>query len=156
MLIGLFGPIIFQRPPVLERCRSMPSLAIDVTVGQLVAERPSRSRVFQKLGIDFCCGGKLTVEEAARRRNLDPQTVLAVLLAAEEATPAASSDPDPAQLDLAALCDHIEQTHHAYLKTELPRLHGMLMKVDRAHGDRCPWMREALAVYTPFAEELWE
>ena len=28
------------------------------TVGELVAERPSRARVFERFGIDYCCGGK--------------------------------------------------------------------------------------------------
>ena len=31
---------------------------IDRTVGELVAERPGRSRVFQSINIDFCCQGE--------------------------------------------------------------------------------------------------
>jgi regulator of cell morphogenesis and NO signaling len=126
---------------------------LQATVGQLVVERPARSRVFQKLGIDFCCGGKLTLEQAARKRNLDPQTVLEVLLATEDAANG-TAVADPSRLSLSQLCDDIERTHHDYLKTELPRLHMMLQKVARAHGDRYPYMREVLAVYEPFMAEL--
>lgn len=133
---------------------SAPSLAS--TVGQLVVDRPARSRVFQHLGIDFCCGGKLTLEQAARRRNLEPNTVLAVLLAAEAAGPGEAAGPDPADLSLADLCDHIEQAHHAYLKTELPRLSAMIAKVARVHGARHPWMQQVHETFEPFAAEMVE
>lgn len=124
------------------------------TVGELVVQRPRRSRVFQMLGIDFCCGGKLSLEEAARKQNLDPKTVLTVLLASEKAGPTEADGPDPATLGLAELCDSIERTHHAYLKTELPRLHAMIQRVVRAHGERFPWIVEVLETYEPFMSEL--
>jgi regulator of cell morphogenesis and NO signaling len=125
-----------------------------MTVGQLVASRPSRSRVFQNLGIDFCCGGKITLEEAARRKSLDPQTVLAMLVAGE--SDPGPSGPDPALLGLAELCDHIEQKHHAYLKSELPRLEAMLVRVARAHGERFPWMVQVLETFGPFSAEMFQ
>lgn len=124
-----------------------------VTVGQLVAERPSRSRVFQKLGIDFCCGGKKSLEEACRAKGLDAASVLQVLLA-DASSVEPDREVDAAKMGLAALCDHIETTHHAYLKEELPRLHRMIAKVAAVHGDWCPYMREVLEVYVVFMDEL--
>jgi regulator of cell morphogenesis and NO signaling len=131
----------------------MSSPTLHSTVGQLVVERPARSRVFQHLGIDFCCGGKMSLEQAARRKNLDPQTVLAMLLATEQTAGAADS-ADPAELGLSELCDDIEERHHAYLKAELPRLQEMLRKVARVHGDRYPWMRQVVEVFEPFSAEM--
>ena len=49
------------------------------TVGQMVVERPQRSRVFDRLHIDYCCGGKRTLEEACAKRGLDLKAVLAEL-----------------------------------------------------------------------------
>ncbi|MCC6681461.1 MAG: iron-sulfur cluster repair di-iron protein [Phycisphaeraceae bacterium] len=130
----------------------MTTIDIHTTIGELVAERPSRSRVFQHLGIDFCCGGKKPLADACRDKGLDAQTVLQMLLAGEQA--AGSQDVDAAKLSLTALCDHIEQTHHAYLKQELPRLEPMIAKVAAVHGDRYPWMRDVAAVFGPFMQEL--
>lgn len=123
------------------------------TVGQLVADRPARSRVFQKLGIDFCCGGKKSLEEACRAKGLDAQSVLQVLLASEDGA-ASAPEIDAARMSLTELCDHIETTHHAYLKEELPRLHRMIAKVAAVHGDWCPFMRDVLEVYVTYMDEL--
>jgi regulator of cell morphogenesis and NO signaling len=39
---------------------------------------------------------------------------------------------------LAELVDHLEATHHRYLKRELPRLSGLAAKVSRVHGEKHP------------------
>lgn len=131
----------------------MTAIDIHTTVGQMVTDRPSRSRVFQKLGIDFCCGGKKSLEEVCKSKGLDARTVLDVLLASE-AAPAASAGANPAEMGLTELCDHIETTHHAYLNQELPRLGAMVRKVAAVHGDRHPWMVEVNDVFSSFAAEL--
>lgn len=127
-------------------------ITAETTVGQLVAERPARSRVFQKLGIDFCCGGKKRLAEACQAKGLDPQTVLQVLWASETAQPGA--EVDAATMSLTALCDHIASTHHAYLQDELPRLERMIHKVAAVHGERFPWMVEVRDVFSDFQRDL--
>lgn len=130
----------------------MALIAPDKTVGQLLVEDPSRSRVFQKYGIDFCCGGKLTLADACRRKGLDLAPVVAELL--QPAGAGASAEPDPAKLSLSELCDHIETAHHAWLKQELPRLSAMVRKVATVHGDLHPWTRELAATFSAFADDL--
>ena len=49
----------------------MSTIDTHATVGQLVVERPARSRVFQRLGIDFCCGGKRPLADACRDKGLN-------------------------------------------------------------------------------------
>lgn len=122
------------------------------TVGQLVADRPARSRVFQELGIDFCCGGRKTLDQACRSRGLDPQRVLRELLACEDET--SRQAVNPVAMTLGELADHIEQTHHAYLRVELPRLVAMVRKVAAVHGDKHPWMLEIDGVFAGLAAEL--
>ena len=122
------------------------------TVGQLVVERPSRSRVFEELGIDYCCGGRKSLADACRSRGLDPDTVLQALLGNEPAEPADTADVS--SLSLSDLCDLVETRHHAYLKRELPRLQFMVERVASVHGDHSPWMREVATVFSPLHEEL--
>jgi regulator of cell morphogenesis and NO signaling len=124
------------------------------TVGELVAERPARSRVFEKLGIDYCCGGKLSLDEARARQGLPVGEVRRRLARADTEGNSRSRDWRTARL--AELCSHIVATHHAFLRRELPRLRDLLGKLARVHGDQKPELRDLLAVFEPFAADLSE
>jgi regulator of cell morphogenesis and NO signaling len=121
-------------------------------VGELAADHPSWSRVFEELGIDYCCGGRVTLAEACRKGNLDPAAVLERLRAAD--APDAEDGPAPEALSLGALCDHIVDTHHAYLRRELPRIAALLRKVVTAHGARRPELARVEEIFSPFAAEM--
>jgi regulator of cell morphogenesis and NO signaling len=125
---------------------------LERTVGQLVTERPGRARVFEAFGIDYCCGGKKPLAEAIREKRLDPQTVLRVLETFDEQAPA--TERDWSKASLTALADHIEQTHHAYLKNELPRLEYLVNKVANRHGSHTPQLVELARVFAAFKLEL--
>lgn len=128
----------------------------NATVGRLVAERPSRSRVFEQLGVDYCCGGKRTLGEACATLGLAPERVVSLLQAEGGQTPEPhSTDPaDADQMTLAELVEHIQNTHHAYLRNELPRLDMLTAKVARAHGGTDPRLLEVHQVLREFAAEL--
>jgi regulator of cell morphogenesis and NO signaling len=98
-----------------------------------VARRPALSRVFEAAGVDYCCGGKRTLEQVCREKDIDPQFFLTML---EQATTVNDGEPvvDAAAMSLTELADHILDTHHDYLRAELPRLNGLTEKVAAAHG----------------------
>ena len=124
------------------------------TVGQMVVERPQRSRVFDRLHIDYCCGGKRTLEEACAKRGLDLKAVIAELEAFDAE---AETQPDavrPANLTMTELADDIERTHHAYLREELPRLGDLVKKVSAVHGQAHPWLTGLTSVYAELVAEL--
>jgi regulator of cell morphogenesis and NO signaling len=126
---------------------------IEATVGQLVVERPSRARVFEKLGIDYCCGGKKPLRRAIEERGLDTGNVVAEL-EKEQAGPTEHTERNWATASLTDLCDHIESTHHAYLKGELPRLAYLTHKIADRHGDRRPALAEVHNVFMSLKEEM--
>src|SRR5829696_9813953 len=134
------------------RPRRPPMIDLNQTVGRLVAERPERARVFEEFEIDYCCGGRRTLRDACRHRRLDPELVRRRLAEADAGTPAPLRDW--ADAPTADLIDHIVAAHHGYLKAELPRVSGLLVKVARAHGDRHPELLRVLEAYTPFARDL--
>lgn len=123
----------------------MQTIDTQTTVGELVREVPSRARVFESMKIDYCCGGKIPLAEACAKKGIDPATVIDQLGQCDaKLTNDQTVDPDA--MTLTDLADHIESTHHAYLKEELPRLDFMTDKVSRVHGDkdeRLYQMREA-------------
>jgi regulator of cell morphogenesis and NO signaling len=122
------------------------------TVASLVAERPGRSRVFEQLGIDYCCGGKVSLEDACAARGLDPLAVAGELDASDLDDEENGADWTTAAL--ADLCDHIVETHHAYLREELPRLTTLVEKVAKAHAEVHPELREVEDVFGAVAAEL--
>lgn len=123
----------------------MTALRPDTHVATLVLEQPSRARVFERFGIDYCCGGKTPLEAACAERGLD---VAAVLAALEEPRADEADDVDWAAAPVAELCAHIVGHHHAYLRDELPPLRQLADKVARVHGANHP---ELVAVQTTFA-----
>ncbi len=124
-----------------------------VTVGEMVVRRPALSRVFERFGIDYCCGGKKTLKQACEDKGLDVESVSAELAAC--ATAEGEPLVDAAAMSLTELADHIEQTHHAYLRRELPRLDWMTEKVATVHGDHEPRLRQIRATYQTLADELF-
>ena len=122
------------------------------TVGEMVANRPALSRVFEQVGIDYCCGGKKTLEQACEEKGLDIESVRATL----EACSATAGEPvvDAASMSLTELADHIEQTHHAYLRREFPRLDWLTQKVATVHGDHEPRLLQIRQTYLELVEEL--
>lgn len=59
----------------------MKTINLDTTVGEIVRATPARARIFENLGIDYCCGGKKPLAEVCRAKGLDPATVIAMLFA---------------------------------------------------------------------------
>jgi regulator of cell morphogenesis and NO signaling len=127
------------------------SSVTDTTVGQLVTERPSRARVFEKFGIDYCCGGKKPLGQACLDRKVDPQVVLGELRKSDEHR---SPERDWAALGLTRLADHIEQVHHGFLRHELPRLDFLTGKVAAVHGKNHPGLIRLREVFVAFKAEM--
>jgi regulator of cell morphogenesis and NO signaling len=125
------------------------------TVGQLVAERPSRARVFERFGIDYCCGGKTALGEACAERRLDTQKIVAALREADSKA-AATDDPDWTRAALSELIANILEKHHAYLQRELPRLAEIAVKVHEVHGARHPELADVRQTYNGLRAELEE
>lgn len=127
---------------------------IDSKIGDIVAAQPLLARVFERLGLDYCCGGKQTLTQACGRIGLDAHTVLATLVDAQTGSARNGQTVDPAALTLTQLADHIEQTHHVYVKAELPRLVEKAHRVATKHGWRDSRLAEINETVQALAEEM--
>lgn len=123
------------------------------TVGELVTERPGRSRVFESLGIDYCCGGKKSLRDACEKKGV-PLDDVAARLEAADAVGAGGEEVDVASMELDELVDHIIATHHAYLRQELPRLAQMTEKVAKVHGESDERLAQTRDVFEKMRLEL--
>ena len=119
---------------------------LSLTVREIALSQPTSIRVFEKFGIDYCCGGKKPLAEACEAARIDAATLLAALDEAAKATDQPARDWSGASLT--ELINHIVATHHNYVKSELPRLAVLAQKVVSRHGDtqaHLPAMQGALA-----------
>jgi regulator of cell morphogenesis and NO signaling len=123
------------------------------TVAELVLEQPSRARVFEELGIDYCCGGRTALAEACDARGLAVEEAVTAL---DADAGARTGERDWSTAPLAELCDHIVSEHHERLRRELPRLDGLLEKVVRAHAEERPSVVELRDTFTSLRRELEE
>jgi regulator of cell morphogenesis and NO signaling len=127
----------------------------ETSVGAVVAERLGRAGVFERLGIDYCCHGETPLGEACAGRSLDPDEVIAEITRSDREDSADGSvDIDFTAMTATMLADHIEQTHHAYLRRELPRLAELIDKLVAHHGERHPELADLRMTFRGLHEEL--
>jgi regulator of cell morphogenesis and NO signaling len=107
----------------------------DTRVAEIAARNPATIRVFQRLAIDFCCGGKRPLSEVCAEKHMTFGEMRAVL---ESAGRSGGTDMPAADTSLAELVSFIVDRYHADLRTELPRLSQMAAKVLNAHGAKHP------------------
>lgn len=127
-----------------------------VTLGALVAERPARAPLFERLGLDYCCGGRQPLAEACRKRGLEIGSVRGALEALDVAAAVGegSEQTDWRGAGIAELCIHIVAVHHEGLRDAIPRIEALLSTVARVHGDDQPDLRELQRAFTRMRAEL--
>ena len=125
------------------------------TVRELATEIPNATRAFEKLGIDYCCGGSKSLSDACVHAHVSVDDVVRALEQASSFLPAAdASQPDLSTGSLGDLVEHILATHHAYVKSEIPRLHQLLNKVVSVHGKNHPELGQIQQTFQAMSAEL--
>lgn len=127
---------------------------VETPVGRLVAEGPHRARLLEEHGIDYCCGGRRTLNDACQERGLIANDIARELLWADMARTMAVPTTDWNRASLSELCDHIERTHHEYLRTALPRITYLMEKVAAAHGETDRRLLSLQHLLARFREDL--
>jgi len=122
------------------------------TVGEIVAEDYRTAAIFSKYGIDFCCKGNRTIEEACNKKNLD-YTIIQEEVETLLETPVENSlNFKSWSIDL--LIDYIEKKHHRYVEEKSEILLFYLQKLCKVHGQRHPELLEINTHFKISAGEL--
>lgn len=131
----------------------METVIAEKTVREIAIENPSSIRVFEALGIDYCCGGRRPLSEACASAGIDSEKFNRLLAA----TAAVSASPDTAgwnEKRLSELIAHVVERHHGFVRAETPRITGMLAKVAAKHGAAHPEVAEIVNCFGAMAQEL--
>ncbi len=145
--------VIHSEPEYQQSFSSSKSLIKETPVGELVAKNPAYACVLEQHGIDYCCGGKTTLEAACNKKGVSVEAILKKLALAAQA------GREPNQLDwttssLKALIEHIVLEYHNPLRLDLSRILALAEKVARVHGANHPEMIEVLEIFSRFKDEL--
>ena len=122
------------------------NLTTNTTVSELVLEMPAATRVFERMGIDYCCGGKRSLADACANAGVEFKDLQIELTLAGRAQP---TQPNFQTTTLENLISHIVVKHHSFTRLEIARLNTLLDKVCMAHGES---HRELLEIYVLFRE----
>ena len=125
---------------------------LDTTIRAIVADDYRAAAVFQRYGIDFCCGGNRSVDDASREAGISADEVLRAVAAATQ-----SPDVNATRFnewDLVRLTDHIVDKHHGFVRDAIPVLLGHTRKIRDVHGARHPELREVAELFTAVADEM--
>ena len=123
------------------------------TIGEIAAESPAATAVFEKLGLDYCCGGGQTLEQACRAAGIsetDAQDSLDKVAASRSEKPERSWTAEP----LSDLMAYIRNTHHDYTRAALGRLQPLFDKVCGVHGKNHPELAQLRGIFAGMAAEL--
>ena len=123
-----------------------------ITIGDVVAGDFRTASVFQKHGIDFCCGGDIAVATACREKGIDPAQLQRELDQAV-AQPLDRSQ-NYAAWELPFLADYIVNTHHVYLKENTDVIASYARKIAEVHGAHHPEVIEIAALFDKIASDM--
>jgi len=117
----------------------------NLSLAEIITERPQAAALLEKYDLDFCCRGKLKLSDQIK----DQDKLAEVIKELEKVF----SDKKPVEvgydkISLTELVDHILQKHHRYVKENLPVILEHLEKVAYKHGDSFPEMKKIAELFT--------
>ena len=128
------------------------TISSTMKVRDVVLELPQATRVFEKLKIDYCCGGDTPLGEACATAGIEVANLERML---EEAGRASGNGSlDFAKTTLGELIGHILDKHHVYTKEEMDRLEPLIEKVISAHGENHPELRSLGGLFQQLCADL--
>lgn len=134
----------------------MSAISRDATIEEILAAIPPATRVFDAYGIDYCCGGKATLESVCKLKGIDPSAILEMITRKPEAPGNAEDSGKSDSRTLTELTDEIESICHNVLWKEVDRLDALSAKVVKVHGDRDPKLALIRKEFLEFAHDVSE
>ena len=124
----------------------------DKTIGEIVADDYRTAGIFEKHGIDFCCGGKVALETTCKAKGIDI-AVLEKELVAATSKPAERNE-NYAAWELSFLIDYIVNVHHTYLKENTGQIAAYARKIAAVHSAHHPEVIEIAAIFDKIAIDM--
>lgn len=123
----------------------------EMNVADAVSENIKTAHIFKKYGIDFCCGGGVSITKACEKKNVNVEALMQELASIDNQVSPAQNYND---WELDFLADYIVNTHHKYVTEALILLGQYAKKVARVHGENHPPLLKVFHLYSLINDEL--
>jgi regulator of cell morphogenesis and NO signaling len=125
---------------------------VETRVNEIALSSPRSRRILEDAGVDYCCGGGKSLQEACLHANVSAEMILNRLQQNRER--ARSDESGWTKAPLAELTSHIRERHHGYVRDVIPRLREMLAKVREKHGSKNREIGEIEKLFADVAREM--
>lgn len=122
------------------------------TIGEIVAEDYRTAKIFEGHGIDYCCGGKVSLLATCAEKDIDLATIIEEIAAVKNLP--VERRQDYSSWELSFLADYIINVHHSYLKENTAQIAGNAQKIAAVHGTRHPEVIEIATIFNKIAIDL--
>jgi regulator of cell morphogenesis and NO signaling len=122
------------------------------SVGEIVAADFRTAEIFKNAGIDFCCGGNKSLEQACREKNINYSSLIGKIEVLKSRPVEQSFNFK--DWNLSFLADYIVNNHHTYVLKAIPELVGYTRKIASVHGMNHPELIEVADLFGKVKEEL--
>lgn len=122
------------------------------TVKEIAVSGPAAAQILEKAGVDYCCGGSRSLDDACAAAGVSAEEILERLRANSKQV--GPEDANWATAPLGELTEHIRQKHHGYVREAIPRVRALLAKVKGKHGANHPEIGTIENHFTQLGQEM--
>ena len=124
----------------------------ETRVNEIALSNPGARRVLEDAGVDYCCGGGKSLQDACLPAGVTADQILQRLRQNSEL--AGPEDTEWTSASLADLTRHIRERHHQYVRDSIPRVRALLAKIREKHGPKHREIGEIEKLFGDVAREM--
>lgn len=124
----------------------------ETKVQEIVTAHPEATRVLEDAGVDYCCGGHHSLQDACERANVSTEQILERLRENQAKVEPAAADWVSAPLH--EITQQVREKHHRYVRQAIPRVVGLLARVKAKHGERHPEIAKIEGLFLAVGQEM--
>ncbi|KGF27876.1 MULTISPECIES: iron-sulfur cluster repair di-iron protein ScdA [Staphylococcus] len=122
-------------------------------VAEIVTDIPLSADIFRKYGIDFCCGGNMSINEAVKNKKVDAETLIDEI---NELPNHNQGNINVKYLDAASLIQYIQSRYHETMREEFKNLSPYVTKIAKVHGPNHPFLIQLQDLYRQYRDGMLE
>ncbi|SIJ96061.1 Cell wall-related protein ScdA [Mycobacteroides abscessus subsp. abscessus] len=122
-------------------------------VAEIVTDIPLSADIFRKYGIDFCCGGNISINEAVKNKKVDAETLIDEI---NELPNHDQGNINVKYLNAPSLIQYIQSRYHETMREEFKNLSPYVTKVAKVHGPNHPFLIQLQDLYRQYRDGMLE
>ena len=120
------------------------------TIAQIVSSDIRTSKIFKKYDIDFCCGGGKQLSKVCKEKNIKKSIIIDEIKSLDNKKNKNKFN----NMELEVLIEHINTTHHTYVREMIPIINQFAKKVSKVHGTSNPETILIAEIFSELSNEL--